>query len=168
MSIDFDFTIENQEAFNQALDRLGNVVDDFRIPYSLISKDFYRSQRIIFGLKSRGLYAPLKNPDQKKKRVGFDYPLLVGKTENLSKSTLSGTHPNSILFIGRKELQIGTNVPYGKFHQRGTSKMPQRPFIFIDGGPSDRARGSNLYGRKERWLNIINDHILQILTGRVL
>lgn len=29
-------------------------------------------------------------------------------------------------------LELGTNIPYGAFHQEGTSKMPARPFLELD------------------------------------
>jgi phage gpG-like protein len=35
------------------------------------------------------------------------------------------------------ELRFGTDVPYGRFHQYGTSRMPARPFL---GAPPDSAR----------------------------
>jgi len=59
MADNFEMYIENIDAFNRGLDRLGKETDDFRIPFRLISSDFYRSQRKIFTLTSEGLYPPL-------------------------------------------------------------------------------------------------------------
>ena len=55
----FEFTIENLDDFTERLDRLAKVADDFRIPFRLISSDFYRSQKQLFSLQSAGLYQDL-------------------------------------------------------------------------------------------------------------
>lgn len=184
----FEFVIQNQIDFERALDRLGKTTNDFRIPFRLIASDFYRSQKKIFKLKTEGLYPPLGGfnanqvnefgvtkrqlaEDRKERRTGRSaYPLLWGETGDLKDSTLSATHPNSIFFLGNRELVIGTNVPYGKYHQsdRPRTKLPQRKFIFIDGGPNDASKDSQITGRRERWLNIINDHVIQLINGEVL
>lgn len=188
MAGNFDFTIENNEAFQKGLDRLGRETNDFRIPFRLISSDFYRSQRKLFTLTSEGLYPPLggfnfnqvqangltrrQNAENRKEReTGHPWaPILFGKTGDLKDSTLSPTHRYSLYFLGRQELNIGTSVPYGKFHQNDAprTKLPQRKFVFIDGGPNDGSKDSAITGRRERWLNIINDHVIQLISGEVL
>lgn len=180
----FDWEIENVEAFKRALDKLGEVSSDFRIPFRLIASDFYRSNRKLFTLQGAGLYQDLSpargqdgNPsttsnykEQKLKNLGFAYPILVGRTRNLSNSILSKSHRYSKFFLGRKSMEMGTTVPYGKYHQAGGNrrKIPQRKFVFIDGGPADKSSDSNIAGRRERWMNIIEDHIKQLVTGSVL
>lgn len=179
----FDWAIENQRAFESKLDELGKATSDFRIPFGLISMDWYRSNRKLFTLQSKGLYQDLSpsrgedgNPtttsnykDQKLKDVGFIYPILVGKTGRLSSSILNKGHKDAVLFIGRKELQMGSSTPYAKYHQSDAarSKIPQRKFIFIDGGPADKSSDSSINGRRERWLNIIDTHISQLVTGGI-
>lgn len=183
----FDWSIQNVEQFQKKLDQLGKATSDFRIPFRLIASDFYRSQKKIFSLSSEGLYHPLGGfrgstiesngltrrrnaEDRKEKETGHPWaPILYGKTGDLRDSTLSKNHKYSIFFLGRKELQMGSSVPYGKFHQsdRPRKTLPQRKFIFIDGGPADRSNDSSINGRRERWTNIIDTHIDQILTGRV-
>lgn len=182
----FNWTIDNEEAFKRKLDQLEKATKDFRIPFRLISSDFYRSQKQIFQLRSEGLYDPLGglNPNAesgfgsqskreraealKERFTGHAWaPILYGKTGDLRDSTLSKNHRNSIFFLGKKELNIGTNIPYGKYHQKGTSKMHQRKFIFIDGGQGDKSRGSGINGRRERWISIMDTHIEQLLTGKI-
>lgn len=183
----FEWVIENEKDFQRALDRLGKATNDFRIPFRIITSDFYRSQKKIFQLQSEGLYPPLggfnfrqvesngltrrENAENRKERLtGHPWaPILFGKTGDLKDSTLSNQHRYSIYFLGRQELNIGSSVPYGKYHQsdRPRTKIPQRKFIFIDGGPNDASKDSAITGRRERWLNIIDEHIKQLLTGRV-
>ena len=68
-------------------------------------------------------------------------------------------------------LLIGSLIYYyAKYHQSDDVRrvMPQRKFVFISGGIADKARGAAFSGRRERWLNIVNDQIVQKITGRVL
>lgn len=178
------FIPENDEAFRRGIERLARATDDFRIPFGLIGKDFYRSNKIIFGLKSAGLYPPLGGfnyrdkvgnktkrelaEERKKKRVGFAYPLLVGETSTLQKSLSSPSGQGAEFFIGRKTLIMGTSVSYAKFHQSDRTprtKLPQRKMIFISGGPGEKSKDSRIAGRRERWLNIINDYAFQLTKG---
>jgi len=61
---------------------------------------------------------------------------------------------------------IGSSVPYGKYHQSDLprKRLPQRKFIFIDGGKGDRSK-DGVNGRRERWINIIDTHIDQLING---
>ena len=179
----FEFTIDNADLFRRQLDNLGEQTNDFRIPFRLISSDFYRSQRKIFTLKSKGLYQDLapaigidgnntttSNYKAAKKRVfGKIYPILEA-TGVLARSTLKPNAQHSIFFLGRKELQIGTSDPVGRFHQSDSlrKKIPLRKFIFIDGGPADKSSDSAISGRRERWGNIIIEHTLQLIKGSIL
>jgi len=184
----FSWTIENQVKFQKSLDRLGKLTSDFRIPFRLIASDFYRSQKQLFKLQGAGLYNPLGGfnfslveanglsrrrnaEDEKERRTGHAWnPILLGETGDLRDSTLSKDHKYSIFFLGRQELSIGSSVPYGPFHQsdKGRETMPERKFIFIDGGAGDKSKGSGINGRRERWKSIVQDHIKQLVTGRVL
>lgn len=167
----FDWEVSNVKDFEERLTRLAQATSDFSIPLRMISSDFYRSQQIIFKLKSKGLYEDLSESykPQKQKKVGFLYPILVGKTKILSESTLGPKNLHSIWTLRKQELIIGSRVPYGKFHQsdKPRKKIPQRKFIFIDGGEGDRSKGSGINGRRERWLSIIDTHIAQLLTGSI-
>lgn len=179
----FDWEIENQVAFENAINRLGKATNDFRIPFRLIASDWYRSNRKLFTLQSKGLYqdlAPSKgidgNPDttsnykeKKKEKLGFVYPILVGESRNLSNSILGKNHKHSVFFVGRKSLEMGSSVPYGKYHSSDEprGKMPQRKFVFIDGGPADKSKDSSINGRRERWVAIIDKHVEQLVTGKI-
>lgn len=177
------FIPENDDEFQKSLDRMGEAMDDFRVPFNLIRNDWYVSNRIIFGLRSAGLYqdlAPAKktepfNPtttsnygEQKKRAVGFKYPILK-RTGELARSLTSPNASGAENFVGRQTLIMGTSVEHAKFHQsdRPRNKIPQRKMIFISGGPAEKAKDSRISGRLERWTDIINTHIEQVLTGKV-
>ena len=190
MVVTASYTLENDARFKLALKNAAEVVQDFRVPFGLISRDFYRSERAIFKLKGPGLYPPFKNSNRvqfvqdgvgvkrlapkkqyditksiyqqrKLKKFGFDYPLLVAS----GKLAASLTQPNasgSINLITKLSFVVGTSVRYGIFHQSDAprSKIPLRKFIFI-GPEAPQFATSDQQGRLERWLNIVNDHVLR-------
>ena len=177
------YIVDNDDKFAAALDRMEKATDDFRIPLGQIGADFYRSERIIFQLKSEGLYqdlAPAAGKDgnptttsnykaHKIKKLGFAYPILKGKTGRLSASLLSPSAAGSVFQLGRKTLVIGTDIEYAVYHQSDLPrrKIPKRKFLFISGGENEVSQDSRITGRLERWLNIIDNYVLQVTEGRV-
>lgn len=189
MADEFEFTIDNERDFIRAMNRLKTVSSDFRKPFSFIANDFYKSNKIIFGLKGPGLYNPLGGfryreelpsgktrrkaaEEQKTRRVKFAYPLLIGATKRLAKSVLSRRASGSVFFLNESTLEMGTEVKsftgfnYPLLHQEGGKIHPKRKFIFIDGG-ADVSKSSSIAGRRERWLNILNTEVILKLTGDI-
>jgi hypothetical protein len=175
------YIVENDKAFQAALKRLAASTNDFRIPFGLIAKEFYRSNKKIFSLKSAGLYPDyggfrpnskvmfkgrlvtrkLKAKFLKKKAVGFVYPMLV-RSGKLASSLLNPSDPETVKIITRKSLVLGSDVDYLKYHQSDKPRkvLPQRKAVFIDGGPLESSKGAKISGRRQTWLNIINQYIL--------
>jgi phage gpG-like protein len=57
------------------------------------------------------------------------FPAFLYETGALQESLTNLTgKPND---IGKREATFGTNRPYAKFHQYGTTKMPARPVVFV-------------------------------------
>lgn len=179
----FDWQIENQIEFTDALRRLAERVGDLRPIFRPIANDFYKGQRIIFGLKGPGKYQDLApatgkagNPTttsnykrRKLNLVGRLYPILDLSGE-LKDSVLSRNDPKAVFEMEKLSLVIGTEVEHGIYHQSDEPRrvIPQRKFIFIDGGPRDQSRSSFVAGRRERWLNSINDYLSRVVRGRAL
>lgn len=163
------YVVENDRLFQQAIADASEVVQDLRIPFGLISMDFYKSERAIFGLKGPGQYPAFqgeKDDDgltayqkKKRKKFGFDYPLLVA-TGALAASMLNPNANGSINLITPLSLTIGTSIPYGIYHQSDAprSKIPLRKFVFI-GPEAPRFATSEQTGRPQRWLAIISDFV---------
>lgn len=182
------FITDNDKSFERGIQRLAKTVSDFRKPFAAISNDWYKSNKIIFGLKSKGLYHEFGGfksqdkvmykgiertkqyvaEDKKRCEVGFVFPLLK-RHGDLEASMLSKTNAKAEYFLGRQTLIMGTNVSYAKYHQsdRDRRTLPQRKMVFISGGPNEPSRDSAVTGRIERWLNIMNTHITQVITGKV-
>jgi len=164
------YTLENDAAFLDSIKRASEVSTDLRIPFGLILRDFYKSQQAIFKLKGPGKFPPFKGKidpktgmtkyqARKKKKYGFDYPLLV-RSGRLAASVLGPNNPGSISKITNLSLVFGTSVPYGVFHQSDDprKKIPLRKFFFI-GPEAPRFASSEQAGRPKRWLGIMQDHI---------
>ncbi len=168
------YSIENDAAFKAGIKRAQEVVSDLRVPYGLILRDFYKSQQSIFSLKSEGQYPPFQNksggkvvdgktPYQraKLKAVGFDYPLLV-RSGALAASLLGPSNKGSISAIGPVSMVWGTSISYAIYHQsdKPRKKIPLRKMLFI-GPEAKQFATSEQVGRLQRWLNILNDHVLK-------
>ena len=180
------FIPQNDKEFAAALEKLGEQVDDFRIPFQLIGNHWYRGNKKIFALKSAGLYPDFggMSPNdkvrvkgrlvtkrvaakfQKQREVGFIYPMLK-RHGGLEASLISKSGAGAVFFSGRQTMIMGTDVEYAKYHQsdRPRKVLPQRKVIFIDGGPAEVAKDAVISGRLETWTNIITDYVNQVLTG---
>lgn len=186
------YVLENDVKFKATLMEASKAVSDLRIPFGLISRDFYRSELGIFKLKGPGQYPPFKNsvrasslgggkglgskkrsqvdieksPYQKRKlrKYGFDYPLLVA-SGRLAASITQPNAPGSINIVTKSSLIIGTSVPYGIYHQSDAprSKIPLRKFVFI-GPEAPQFATSAQQGRLERWVGYINDYVTKQLN----
>jgi phage gpG-like protein len=184
------YVLENDARFKQALKDASEVVSDLRIPFGLITRDFYKSERAIFGLKGPGQYPPFKNShrvqyeqsgvgvrqlpakkqfdvtkspyqQQKIKKWGFDYPLLKASGK-LERSITTPNAEGSINIITPLSLVIGTSIPYGIYHQSDSprSKIPLRKFVFI-GPEAPRFATSEQVGRLQRWVGYIEDYCVK-------
>jgi hypothetical protein len=166
------YSIANDAAFKASLDKAREQVEDLRLPYGLILKDFYKSQRAIFKLQGPGQYPPFQgergedgftNYQRRKiKKRGFDYPLLVS-SGRLAASLLGPSAPGSVAQITKLSLVFGTSIPYGIYHQSDAprKKIPLRKFIFI-GPEAVRFANSEQQGRLQRWTGYINDYLAAV------
>lgn len=164
------YTVDNDKKFRNAIKKAAEVSEDLRVPFGLILRDFYKSQQAIFKLTGPGKYPPfkgVKDPEtgmtqyqaSKKKKVGFDYPLLV-RSGRLSSSLLGPSNPGSVSKITKLSLIFGTSVPYGIYHQSDLprKKIPLRKYLFI-GPEAPRFATSEQQGRLQRWQGYLQDHI---------
>lgn len=79
-------------------------------------------------------------------------PSRLTKTGNLRASLIGP----AIREIGPRRMELGSDVPYGGYHQTGTSRMPARPPV--------RLTAAN----KAQWTKIIHRYILKAAAGRGL
>lgn len=190
----FSYSIENDRLFKQAIDRALLEVNDLKLPFNQIAFDWYKSNKAMFLLKSAGKYPDFKGPkigqtwatgerarpdkrirnpsmtayqDYKFRKYGFDYPLLKA-TSRLEKSITDPKDAETIFYNTGTGLVLGSQVPYGIYHQSDAprKKIPLRKFLFI-GPEAPRFATTEQMGRPERWLNIINNYIVKKMGGKV-
>lgn len=180
------YSIDNDKKFSDALDRAKKYTSDLRVPFGLIARDFYRSQKAIFNLKGPGQYEPFKQSEggyqqngrkrsfvsslmspyqmQKIRHFGFDYPLLKATGDLEEAASVDGGRGN-VTLIGEQSLVMGVDssvVPYAIYPQSSLPRhiQPLRKFIFIGPEAPQFAVGETS-GRLERWVGIIDSFIQQ-------
>jgi hypothetical protein len=161
------YNVDNDRKFRNAIDQALTQVNDLTIPLTLITKDFFRSQRAIWNLKGPGQYPDLAESTKKSKLMaGIPvYPILK-RTGALEKSMVNPSDSNAVAqIVNRKGLILGTRVAYGVYHQsdRPRGPIPLRKFLFI-GPEAPRFASSDQMGRLDRWLNILNGYVAEKLT----
>lgn len=163
------YVVENDLKLARAIDRAIKEGADLSIPFAQIAKDFQKSRKAIFALKSPGQYPDLseKYKKRKKRAVGFEYPILK-LTGRLEKSVTESSHAENVTRIDPSSLEMGTNVPYGIYHQSDgpRSKIPLRKFLFV-GPESVKFANSEISGFPERALNTINTYVLRTLGASI-
>lgn len=151
-----EYTVDEDGRFAAALKEASQKADDLRVPLILILDDWYDSEKDTFALASKGPYRDLNDLYKRTKArdAGFVYPILK-RSGALERSVTQKGAPGSSFKVTKKNLAIGTKVPYGKFHQEGTASLPARPFLFVEG---PFAVGSQR-GRVDRWIKILEEYL---------
>lgn len=187
----FGFTsyeVENDKKLARALKTAAKRLGNIETPLRQIAADFRKSRKAIFGLKSPGQYPDLSSRPlnafwEKDKRLrkiakeggykaykeakfGFAYPILKA-TGRLEGSLTQRTHPDHIERINIDEMEIGTAVEYGVYHQSDAprKRLPLRKFLFIGPEAPKFAKGDPLKGFPERALKTIEKYVLR-QTGK--
>lgn len=131
--------------FNSFVNNVLETTGDLRVPFIQIGQDIFKSNRKLFLLRGPGKFRDLSdNPpgkgykSKKSKKLGSAYPILRGFTGDLEKSITRNTDKNSVFRVSKTSFTVGTKARskkgflYPLALQEGTSKMPARPFLFID------------------------------------
>jgi len=131
----FSFQVDGVEEFNRGFNRIEGELDDLRTLWPEVSKQFYQSEVEQFGSEggagASGRWAPLSVAYAKYKAVRFPNLPTLKATTSLFDSMTNPEAPGAIFKPERGELTIGSSVPYGVYHQRGTSRMPARKVISL-------------------------------------
>lgn len=157
------FTVDPGEKFSQAIQDALSQVDDLTLPYTLIAKSWFQSNKALFTLKSPGKFVDLseKYKKNKQKAVGFIYPILK-RSGALELSITDPTDTNSInLIINKQTLLLGTKIFYAPTHQFGSvkSNVPARPFLLIG---AEQTGPEEFNKREAAWIAIIASYVAQV------
>lgn len=132
------YKVDNDKTFAKALDKAIKQVGNLRFAMGEISRDIFKTTKQNFILGGSGKYPPLTSKYAAfKQRVAPGASILV--FDGTLRNSVTGTGDgNTIRNIGKQSLIQGTRVPYARFIQEGTGKMPARKFLFIDNAQSIR------------------------------
>lgn len=154
--------VVESQSLEKKLNQVSKDVDDFRPAFKLISKDWFKGNKAFFRLKSPGRFKDLSElyKNQKRRKLGFVYPILRGDSRKLERSITEPSSGDSVNDVGKKVLEMGTKVPYAIYIHAGTVKMVPRPFVLIGAGST----GPTEFNKREKaWLSIIDDWVEQLL-----
>lgn len=175
------YEIENDKKFARALSRAAKQIGNLETPLRQIAADFRKSRKAIFQLSGSGQYPDLSTKpfrawwekdedlnrfysggykEYKEAKFGFAYPILK-QTGRLEESLTNRNHPENVERINIDEMELGTTVPYGVFHQEGTKRIPIRKFLFIGPEAPRFAKGDALKGFPERALKTLEKYVLR-------
>lgn len=124
--------------------------------WSNVREDFSRLTARQFATNGRGRWAPLASSTIAE-RVAKGYglgPTLVREDDLIDSLTIPGASYN-ITRITSVALEAGTVIPYARFHQYGTRRMPARKVIDLT--PIDR----------RRWAWLVQEHLMGRRLRRV-
>ena len=126
-----EFNVDGDVQLSRAFSRFADHIKDMRPAFEEIVKLFYQMESQQFeseGAHGSGGWAPLAPSTlEQKLRMGYPSKMLV-RSGKLMLS-LTGQASGSVVEVRPLMLAVGTSIPYGVFHQRGTAKMPARPLI---------------------------------------
>jgi phage gpG-like protein len=149
--ISIELTKESQKNL-EALARAGKV--DLRPAFGIIGHSYRNEVEMIFAHqqpRDAGLrWAPLSPKYAAWKERHFPGMQLLVRTGRLVGSMIDMTHRDNINQGTPISAIFGSKVPYGKFHDLGTRKMPKRNFS----EPSER--------RMEIFRTQIEDHLVHV------
>jgi len=138
----FEIEVDGLSMYTGALQRLAEFAQDLSEPFREISKDFQRVEGERFNRQGPG-WAPLAPATLLRKRG----PSILVETGALKESLMGGA--GFIEVITDSQLIAGTDIPYARYHQRGTRRMPVREVIKPDATATTG------------WLKIIQRHLVE-------
>lgn len=151
----------------KAIREAATKVGDLTIPLTLISQQWFKSNRAIFSLKSSRKYIDLSAPYKKAKKrdVGFVYPILK-RSGALEKSITDPSDKNAVSYIINKlALAVGTSVatengvPYAAIINEGRGSQPQRPVVLFG---NEQVAPAQLSKRVAGWRKTLLDYAAQV------
>ncbi len=135
----FEFAILGESQIQRMLDGVVYRGQDLRPVWNFIVSDFFALEGQQFATEG-GLgrpWPPLSPVYAAWKAKHFPGQPILVRTGRL-RASLTGRNADTVEVQEPQLLRIGTRVPYARFHQTGTSRMPPRPPIVLTEAVKDR------------------------------
>lgn len=124
-----EISIFGEKLVSRTLTRFAENADDMRPAFDKIHKFFLKTiETTQFNSQGAfsGGWAPLAPSTLAgKRRAGLD-PRILHATLRLRKSLTNSTSSDHVYKVTADGMELGSKVPYGRYHQSGTVNMPQR------------------------------------------
>ena len=129
----FAVTVDGVQQSTRAFQTLNESISDFRPVWPEIHMYFLRGtieQFESLGARGGQRWEPLSARYAKWKAQAYPGKPILVRTERLKRSlSVGGSEPDQIKDFQEMSATFGTRVPYARFHQRGTRRMPARPVL---------------------------------------
>jgi phage gpG-like protein len=153
------YEVDPDQQFAKAVAKAIKEVDDLTIPFTLITKSWFQSNKAIFALKGPGKYTDLSEvyKDEKQNAVGFVYPILK-RSGALARSITQPGGDSIAKIINKTTLVLGSKDKKAAFHQKGMGNLPIRPVVMIG---AEQTAPPELNQRRALWIKTIVDYVAQ-------
>jgi len=135
----FRLDIAGEIQMDRGIARFADGIADYRPIWPVIEDDFYALEKRQFaseGAEGGDQWADLSKEYGEWKEKHFPGKPILERTGDLMRSLTSGDDPNSVKVEERKQLTLGTRIPYAIYHQSTLprKRLPRRPEIqFTEG-----------------------------------
>jgi len=140
MPVRLTATVENQVEFDRTFTRFVSQLTDWREIWPAVIvelRNIMREQFAAQGTGRRGRWPQLSARYAAQKRKKYPGLPILQRTRRLVSSLTTNT-VNTIIIATAKTLTFGSSLPYGRFHQTGTRRMPAR--VIFDLNEQQKAR----------------------------
>lgn len=148
------FQVMNEVQFNRAFEVAIVGVSNFDQPFTMIADDFFQSMGNTFqaegAFEGRPRWLDLSPAYAKWKARHYPGRKILELSGRLGRSLSVKGGEDNILSMTPLELTMGTRVPYAKYHQTGTPRMPMRKIIELT------------QEQKLRWVHIIHQYLFGV------
>jgi len=134
--IRFRMDIAGEVQLDRGIARFADGVTDYRPIWGVIEDDFYAEEKEQFrteGEAGGGRWQPLSEACAGWKAVHYPNTRILERTGALEQSLTRASDSNAVKIERRKELILGTSVPYAIYHQsiEPRTRLPRRPVIQV-------------------------------------
>lgn len=123
-----------------------------------VRDDWYKENRSLFTLKSKGKFTDLKASTKKYKtsKFGSPYPILLAKNGRIKAGLTQKSSAYTVNEVTDTSMTVGiTGQDYFLFQQKGTSKMAAHPYIF----KSQKQNNPDQWTlQRDRWIKIFSEY----------
>jgi phage gpG-like protein len=141
----FTWEVEGVKILDRSFARIGEHLSDLTPVWDNVQREFWKIEDTQFKSENAkgasGTWKPLTRPYAKRKAQRYGVKTILRASDRLYGS-LTGQTGDTVLIKDKMEFTIGTSLPYARYHQTGTGKMPKRPVIdFSEGQKRDLSKG---------------------------